>query len=81
MKLSFQQQERLNELLWDRGEQCPLCGSTAVASNGAYDVGPGERVSVQYVCWNRGTEEKHLIGYGPFMIALEPHEARRIGIS
>lgn len=79
MKLDDQQRQRVNEVLRYRGEKCPLCGSPALASNGVYYVGPSGRISVQYACLNRDDAEQHPTGFGPFSIALDPNEARRIG--
>jgi hypothetical protein len=48
VQLSAAQQERVNELLQRRGEKCPQCCSTALASTGVAYRTANHRISVQY---------------------------------
>ena len=82
MQLTPEHRRAVDDLLRRRGEECPQCGSTDLTSNGEYYGGRGgQQISVQYVCLNRGTDEQHPSGYGPFSTVLGPHEARSIGLS
>jgi hypothetical protein len=78
VQLSAAQQERVNELLQRRGEKCPQCGSTALASTGVAYRTANHRISVQYACTNRNAEHPDPTGFGPWSVPLELHEAQEI---
>lgn len=80
MQLSAEQTRAVNDLLRHRGEACPQCGSRDVASTGEYYYAMNRRPSVRFACRNLGNDEQHPGGYGPYSMALEPYEARRIGL-
>ena len=81
MQLSAAQQERVNELLLQRrGEKCPQCGSTALASTGVAYRTANHRISVQYACTNRNAGHPDPTGFGPWSVPLELPEAQWIAL-
>jgi hypothetical protein len=78
MRISAEQERRVNELLRRRGERCPQCGECkTLASTGEAYVNAAHRVAVRYACSNRDVQ--HPEGFGSWSLALEPYERRKIG--
>ena len=81
MRISAEQERAVNELLRRRGETCPQCGEwRTLASTGVAYTTVNRRISIQYVCTNRGVDHPDPAGFGPWSLALEPHEARKAGL-
>jgi hypothetical protein len=79
-RLSHEQQRRVEEWLWERGERCGACGNANIRCEEVTSEHLGGRLSLHLRCTNSDAEA-HALGFGlTWTRSITQEEAQEIGL-
>ena len=79
-RFSLEQQRRVEEWLWERGERCGICGNANIRCEEVASEHLGCGLSLHLRCSNSDAEA-HVLGFGlTWTHSITQEEARDIGL-